>query len=126
MISGTVQGIPSFTAKTDLGAAIRIKVSTDATTPATVEIAGASDKTAGFSIYAAKANDLIAVRPITDPGIQQAVAAGNITQGAEVYAAADGKVAATGTVLLSAVALEGGVADDIINIIFVSGIASGV
>lgn len=125
MIQGTIQGFPSFTAKTSVAEGVRLKISTDVTSPATVEIAGASDNTVGFAVYAVSTGELVAVRPVTDTGVQQAIAGGNVTIGASLYAAADGKVATTGTILLNAVALEAGALDDIINIIFTAGISGG-
>ncbi len=125
MIQGTIQGIPSFIAKTALGEGVRIKISTDDTSPNTIEVAGASDETIGFVIYDTSAGEVCAIRPVTDPGIQQAIAGGDITLGAKLFAAADGKVATTGTVALNAVALQAGALNDIVNLIFCAGTAAG-
>ena len=82
-----------------------------------------TDDPVGISEYSVEATgDLLAVRLLNDAGSFEATAAGVVDQGADVFAAADGKIqalpAAAGTYRKVGIALEAATADgDIIEIL---------
>jgi hypothetical protein len=83
-----------FKAGGAIGQFLRVK------TPAALELAGASDVSLGVAdIPAFASGDLVAVRLSNAQGTRFMVADGAITAGNVVYAAAAGKVAASGTVI---------------------------
>jgi hypothetical protein len=97
MTATVTPGSLTFQASAALAPYRRVKFHTSGK----LEYAGASDFGLGVLDERALAADAyVAVRPYHDPGSFRVVAAGAINRGASVYAAANGKVAATGTVLL--------------------------
>lgn len=83
--------------------------------------ATATDEPVGIAQEAGVDGDVISVKDIKDGGIQKVKAAGAITKGVDVYAAADGEVqalpAASGTYLKVGKALKAAAADgDIIEV----------
>jgi hypothetical protein len=74
-------------------------------------VAGASDAAIGVTIEAVAASGYGAVKLFTGPGTFILTAGVAITRGDQVYPAAAGKIAATGTTLLPLVALEAATAD---------------
>lgn len=80
--------------------------------------AGASNQSAGVQIQPSlAATDQVSLKSCTGPGTLKMTASGIIAVGGDVYAAASGKVAATGTII-EGVALEAAAADgDIIEVL---------
>lgn len=81
-----------------------------------------TDDPIGVGEYAADADDQVAVRLLNDAGTFEMIAAGAIDAGADVYAAADGKVSAlsasAGDYRKIGIALEAAAADgDIIEVL---------
>lgn len=77
-------------------------------------VAGATDATIGTAEHAAASGDPVTIR-LHGPTLR-VVASTAITRGNQVYPAASGKIAATGTTALNLVALEAATADgDIIE-----------
>lgn len=84
----------AFTAGGAIGQYLRVK------TPGALALAGASDVAIGTAEESAFASgDVIAVRLANAQGTRKMVAAGAISAGSVVYAAADGQVDDTGTVI---------------------------
>ena len=83
-----------------IGQKLRVKTMTTAGAPASVEVCTASDRGIGHTEYESAAGDLVAVRLGTKSGTRLGVATGAIGIGVEVFAAAGGQVAGSGTVSL--------------------------
>lgn len=84
--------------------------------------ATATDNPVGIALYAAAAAETVAVALLNESGSREMIAAGAISAGAKVYAAADGKVqalpVASGTYRLIGIALEAATADgDLIEVL---------
>lgn len=84
--------------------------------------AAATDRPIGTTQYAVASGDDVAVKPLNAPGTHQMVASAAISQHADVFAAADGKIsalpAAAGDYLRIGQALEAAAADgDIIQVL---------
>jgi len=77
--------------------------------------ATATDDPVGVACYAAASGDDVAIRLLTEPGTFEMVAAGAISLGADVYAAADGEIqavpTAAGTYRKIGIAMEAATAD---------------
>jgi len=100
-----------FPAGGALGQYLRVK------TPGGLELAGASDVSLGVTEFPAfAANEPVTVRLSNAPGTRLMVASGAITAGNVVYAAASGKVAASGTVIEGRALTAAGVNNDIIEV----------
>lgn len=102
----------SFTAGGAIGQNLRVK------TPSALALAGSTDQELGVAEAPAFASgDVIAVRLRTAQGTSKMVASEAITAGNPVYAAASGKIAASGTVLIG-IALGAAAADnDVIEVL---------
>ena len=112
-------GLKAFAAGADVEAHRLVKLSSGDVIHNT---ATATDDPVGVTQRAADSGDDVTVRTINDSGTFEITAAGAISQGAEVYAAAAGKVqalpAAAGTYRRIGLALEAATADgDIIEIL---------
>lgn len=84
-----------FSASGALGQYLRVK------TPSSLALAGATDNEIGtMEVPALAANDVVAVRLRNAPGTQKFVASEAVSVGDLVHAAASGKVATTGTILI--------------------------
>jgi hypothetical protein len=101
----------SFPAGGALGQYLRVK------TPGALEVAGASDVALGVTENPAFAvGEPVAVRLSNAQGTRLMVASGAITAGNVVYAAAGGKVAASGTVIEGRALTDAGADNDIIEV----------
>jgi hypothetical protein len=118
--SGSIEAI-TFTAGEALADKRRVQVSAGSTTsPPEVVYADATEEGIGLTEYAVDLGELVTVRPYTDSGKKEAVAADAIAVGDVLYAAVDGKVdvVITGAVALRAFAITATSADgDYIEII---------
>src|SRR3990167_1829910 len=102
----------AFTAAGAIAQHLRVK------TPGALALAGSTDHELGTAERAAFASgDVISVRLRTAQGTAKMVAVDAITKGNPAYAAASGKISASGTVLIG-IALEASTADgDVIEIL---------
>lgn len=102
----------TFTASGALGVHLRVK------TPSSLALAGATDHELGTLVQPTfAAGDEVAVHLRTAQGTVKMVASEAITAGNPVYAAASGKIAASGTVLIG-IALEAATANnDVIEVL---------
>lgn len=90
------------TAGEALAARRRVKITAaSTTTPPQVEYADGDNAGIGITCYAAASGELVAIEPMS-AGLHDMVAAGSYAVGAELYAAADGKVDDSGTIKLGA------------------------
>lgn len=95
-----------------IGQAVRVKVDSNGQ----ISAAAASDAFIGVTTEAVAASGYGTVQLFGSAGTLLMVASVAITRGAQVYPAASGKIAATGTTALNVVALEAAAADgDIIE-----------
>jgi len=85
----------TFTAGEDLDAFLRVKAA-----GRTVSLAGSSDYGIGATQKDADSGENVAIRLDAHGGTMKMTASGAITTGDKVYAAASGKIAATGTILI--------------------------
>lgn len=111
------EGIFTKDAGAALGAARLVKLSSGDVVHNTVT---STDRPIGITQYEVALGDPVAVKALNYPGGQEITAAGAFSEGAEVYAAADGKVSAlpagAGDYLLVGQALEEATADgDIVH-----------
>ena len=114
-------GNPSFTATTDLPQYVRVKIKVNSSkVPPEIELAGATDLSIGHTLYSAlEENEIVAVRLSNDTGIHEAIVSGPLQVGAELFAAANGKVSDSGTVKLNAISRSAASSDgDVIGIIY--------
>lgn len=82
-----------------------------------ISVASASEAMVGVTHEAVAASGWGTVRMLSAPGTFLMLASGAITRGAQVYPAASGKIAGTGTTPLLMVALEAATADgDVIEV----------
>lgn len=95
----------SFIAAAAIAAAIRVKVDSSGN----AAVAGATDAAIGTTEHAVASGDPVTVK-LYAPTLL-ATASEAITRGNQVYPAASGKIAATGTTALNLVALEAATAD---------------
>lgn len=86
----------SFTASVAIAAFLRVKVGGRST----ATLAGASDYGIGTCVEGVASGAQVAVRAWEHGGSHKCVASAAITAGAKVYAAAGGKIAASGTLLI--------------------------
>ncbi len=113
----------TFIASETAGPNLRWYVSDASTSPPTVSIAGAANPSVGVNEAAVLvALDRVALLLVNAQGTRKAVASGAITGGNNVYAAADGEVASSGTIL-EGTALETVTADqDILEVLTTLGV----
>jgi len=91
----------TYVAGADVEAGRRVKIKAgSATDPLEVEHCTSSDKGFGFTVISAAAGEVVTVRLDSAEGTHEAMADGAIQAGAELYAAAAGRVAASGAVAL--------------------------
>jgi hypothetical protein len=108
---------PSFPNSSALGRGIRVKL-----TAGVLAVAGAGDDELGVLPEAVLATDTMAsVIPNGTPGVVEFVAAVSITQYAQVFAAASGKIGVTATGLRRGIALEAASGDGSIIKVLVQG-----
>ena len=90
-----VQNVPSFPNNSALAEGLRVKLSAGY-----LVVAGAAEDELGTIEQRVLAGDTVAaVLPIDTPGVRHMVAAGAIAANATVYAAANGKIADSGTLI---------------------------
>ena len=108
----------TYLAGSDVKADRRVKIKAGSTSdPLEVEHCTASDQGFGYVQFDAAAGETVTVRFDNAQGTQQAVASGAISAGAQLFAAAAGRVAAAGTVALGYHAEEAAAElDDVIEV----------
>ncbi len=90
----------TYIAAASIGVNLRVKITDGATTPPTVNVAGASDPSIGVTeAFVAAASDPVAILLANAQGTRKMHATGVITGGNTVYAAAAGKVASSGSIV---------------------------
>ena len=95
----------SFTAGETIGAYLRVKLA-----GRTAYLAGASEFGVGVCQQAQSSGQFVCIQPYEHGGTMKMTASGVIAAGKNVFAAASGKIAATGTKRIGT-ALEGATAD---------------
>lgn len=109
-------GKRTFTAGEDLAARTRVKIeSGTATTPPEVVYADAGEPAIGVTEYSVADGELVTIKLNNHAGTQEVTAAGTLSIGSKLYAAADGKVSATAVGPCIGEAIESANADEIIE-----------
>jgi len=90
----------TYLAAAAIGVNLRVKITDGTTTPPTINVAGATDASIGVTEAAVlAASDPVAILLANAQGTRKMHATEAITSGNTVYAAADGKVASSGSVV---------------------------
>lgn len=110
------EAFPTFQVGAAIGKHRRVKVTDWTTSPPTIGVAAATDEAIGFTNKATfAAGELVSVRLTNQNVTTEVIAAGAFSAGAELFAAADGKVddvSGSGEFALQLRAMEAATADD--------------